>query len=177
MFSRQLLYWAFWVCVVIFAIWLCIYEASGQTQGSGAAALLKGIKHRAGPSLPKAIVLPPSNTHTSNIAWNYSNLSSVASFRLYVGPASRGYTNTTMTGKAMTSKLVWNTKSRNYVAVTAIGTNGAESAFSNELILPTIPATNLVITFSGPTNFSITNPVGSMLLITGRNLTISKRYF
>ena len=40
-----------------------------------------------------------------------------------------------------------------------------------------LPLTNVCITVTGSTNWTMTNPPASSMFFTGRNLTISKRYF
>ena len=61
------------------------------------------------------------------------------------------------------------TASRTYTASNSAGTN-----LSFPIPLPN--PTNLVITVTGSTNFSLTNPPLPMMLFTGQNLTITRRY-
>jgi hypothetical protein len=162
--------WIVWAVAAIGAIWFFLHEASGQTKGDGARALLRGIKQPGMPALPK-LVAPPVRTFfyaatatgTNGMTSVYSN--EVSSTNLTVllawNPSAGAISNYT---------VLRGTNSGAYLKSYPAGTN---------LILqvPPPPPSNLVITVSGSTNFSLTNPPAPMMLFTGKNLTITRRYF
>lgn len=68
------------------------------------------------------------------LAWDPSNSSSIAGYRLYEGIASRTYTNVIVAGKAATATFSGLVSGATYFfAVTAYDTNGIESDFSIEI--------------------------------------------
>lgn len=162
--TRDKIFWLLWLAFVVALIWVCCRQAarasswnkrsrsasSQTTAGSGSMLLMEK-----GPTIlafPKAIVLPPRQI-TNTVAWDYPDLSTVTNFRLYRGMSPGIYTSTNLTGKVLSTTFVWTAKTTNYAAVTALGTNGLESLFSNEIRVPPI-YTNLVVTVM---SFNATN--------------------
>lgn len=129
------------------------------------------------PSLPEVgTVTPPGQVR---LAWDPSASPAVAGYKIYMGPAIRSYTNSVDVG-AVTNASIFNVNRMvtNYFAATAYDSDGNESDYSGEAVLPRIPPPTNVVTFSvqllsassvgGPygvfTNmpsFSVTNPVGA----------------
>lgn len=93
-----------------------------------------------------------------NLQWsyNFTNNPEVVSIRLYIGGASRTYTNAVTLGRTNRAAVISLWAGRTYYfAVTAVASNGVESAFSNEVsatVRPNPPQTekNSVTIFWGP---------------------------
>ena len=89
--------------------------------------------------LPPMPAAPTPQTVTVTLAWDASP-DIVAGYRIYTGTNSRDYhqthnagTNLTTTVSNLASGHVW------YFTATAMGTNGLESDYSNEVSLNTVP--------------------------------------
>ncbi len=80
-------------------------------------------------------VIPCLRGQTSvTLAWDPSARSGIAGYRLYEGGVSRTYTNAIEAGNATTATASNLLSGATYFfAVTAVGTNGLESDFSNEI--------------------------------------------
>lgn len=146
---------------------LCCLSASRNpaavTKGDGAKALLTGIKQTAAPALPK-LVVPPATTKfyavSSDSIAGYSNEISTNSAAVWIGWSP---------GSSATNYTVWRgTNSHTYNRSWPAGTNLS-------LRVPPLPPSNVVVTISGSKSWTATNPPG-MMMFTGKNLTISKRY-
>jgi hypothetical protein len=80
-----------------------------------------------------ALAAPALGQNSVTLAWDPDSGSAVAGYRLYQGAASRTYTNVISTGAATTATVSGLVGGATYFfAVTAVGTNGVESAFSSE---------------------------------------------
>lgn len=154
--------------------------AAKRLQSPKGAEQYPARKRLAAPAalLPKAAVIPPTMRWITNrLAWDYpTNWDQVASINLYRG----NYTNFTVTNNVGKVLTVTVTRTNDqYFAVTAVGTNGEESVFSNII---RIPPTNLIVhvyvsggatniyhavSLSGPwsrlntTNYWVTNQTGT----------------
>lgn len=131
------------------------------------------------PTVPRVVAVVPSvRWITNGLAWDYpTNWNQVTNIILYRG-VSTNFTTTNSLGKVLTATITrTNTQ---YFAVTAVGTNGLESLYSNFLRVPTIQnlvvhvtvsggATNIyhALAMSGPwsplgtTNYWVTNQFGT----------------
>lgn len=190
--SKNLILWGIYVLIVIATMWIVtraiaregtrFYRGvSPPEQGSGAELLMSKTwrKKSAAPAFPKvtAIVLPTRQI-TNTLAWEYADLSTVTNFQVYRGFTPGVYTVSNLTGKVLTAPFVWTSRTTNWVVVTALGTNGLESEYSNEIRVPPI-YTNFVVVITtanatnlqwrvradsgswtklGATNWSYTNP-------------------
>lgn len=135
------------------------------TAGAGAAALLS-----------RAAVVTVV-TQRLSVVWDVPvGTNVIKSYRLYKGPASRTYTNTTVcTTNAATVLYVRNTAPV-FLAVTAVDNQSLESDYSNEIRWPALPKTNLVITVSGRNLSVSTNGLaGPWKSVTYTNLTFTNR--
>jgi len=93
------------------------------------------------------------------LAWNPSPSSGITGYRLYVGPASRVYTNCIVVGNVTTNRVADLVNGATYFfAVTAYDADNAESDFSNEISY-TVPPTE------GPVQPPATNAPGVALQI------------
>lgn len=166
--TRDKIFWLLWLAFVIALIWVCchqaaraetrrirvnrpgVYSPKGQEQIMPTTITL--CQPALVPAFPKAIIIPPKPI-TNTVAWDYADLSTVTNFRLYRGSSPGIYTSTNLTGKVLSTTFVWTARTTNYAALTALGTNGLESLFSNEIRVPPI-YTNLVVTVM---SFNATN--------------------
>lgn len=134
-------------CLALFVCSLLTIGASRKypSQGSGAFAL---ISKRAAPTTLAAMfpAKAPSSTRTITIAWDYppTNWNTVSNFTVFCGTNSGIYWTNWIAGK-MLSNTFTIARMTIYLAVTADGTNGERSDYSNELQFPPPPLTNLVI--------------------------------
>src|SRR4029077_15749438 len=84
--------------------------------------------------LPLALRASGQTSGTATLAWNPSPGPGVAGYRLYQGTASRTSSSTTNPGNVTNTTVSGLTSGLTYFfAVTALGTNGLESQFSNEI--------------------------------------------
>lgn len=122
-------------------------------------------------------------SNTVSFAWDYPTnaLVPAGSFRLYWGPAARGYTNfIEVTSQAVTNTFVQPLGSKFHVAVTAIGVNGLESDYSADLtVVYVAPFTNVMLSWFGPATVEIQTATtlagpwqASALVVDGTNLTL-----
>ena len=81
--------------------------------------------------LVRAATPPPSNV---TLVWNRSPGTNIAGYNLYVGAATRSYTNKINTGNS-TNVTIGNltTNATYFFAATAYDSNGLESDYSNEI--------------------------------------------
>lgn len=133
------------------------------------------------PTVPRVMAVVPSvRWITNGLAWDYptNEWNAVTNFMIYRGVSTNRFTGTNSLGKVLTTTITrTNTQ---YFAVTAVGTNGLESLYSNLLRVPTIQnlvvhvtvsggATNIyhALAMSGPwsplgtTNYWVTNQFGT----------------
>lgn len=75
--------------------------------------------------------LPAVSPPTITLAWD--PVPGVTGYKVYQGAISRGYTNSISVGN-VTNATVPLPPGTNYFAVTAVGTNGVESDYSNEAV-------------------------------------------
>ncbi len=80
-----------------------------------------------------------AGTQRLTLAWDASP-SSVAGYRLYYGTNTRSYQLVTNTGLALTQSVTLPHGGRWFFAARAVGTNGLESDFSNEVSWESKPA-------------------------------------
>ena len=67
------------------------------------------------------------------LAWDASPCACAAGYRLYYGTNTRSYQFVTNAGLALTQSVTLSHGGRWFFAATAVGTNGLESEFSNEV--------------------------------------------
>jgi len=67
------------------------------------------------------------------LAWDASPSAAVSGYRLYYGTNARSYQFVTNSGLALTQSVVLPHRGRWFFSATAVGTNGLESDFSNEV--------------------------------------------
>ncbi|MDD5141654.1 MAG: fibronectin type III domain-containing protein [Verrucomicrobiales bacterium] len=98
-----------------------------------AGILFCALLYNPAPSFGATLPAPYSLT----LAWNPNPAPDVAGYRVYYGTASGDYTNsvaagnvTTLTVPGLLSGVIY------YFAITAVGTNGLASDFSNEISYP-----------------------------------------
>ena len=117
------------------------------------------------------------------LSWDPSPTGGIANYRLYRGGVSGNYTNSTSTAQSTTttvSNLVVGATC--YFAVTAVSTNGLESAFSNEISY-TVPAASNpppTIVLSSPAGGSVYSAPATISLaasVVANNHTISQVQF
>lgn len=168
---------------------LCLWVASAGLafdvlrSPKGAEQYLKRRLRRADPpplpttvqvfALPRLAIVPLKPI-TNTLAWDYpTNWNQVSNILLYRGDTTN-FTRTNSVGKVLTTTVT--RTNVQYFAVTAVGTNGLESEFSNLLRVPTLivhvtvsgGATNLyhATSLAGPwsplgtTNYWVTNQFG-----------------
>jgi hypothetical protein len=87
-----------------------------------------------------ALVGVASNAQRLTLAWDASPCACAAGYRLYYGTNARSYQFVTNTGLALTQSVVLPHGGRWFFAATAVGTNGLESDFSNEVSWESKPA-------------------------------------
>lgn len=168
---QSIVFWFLWAAVVIGTICLIAHEAraAAPTKGSGAASLLKGIKKSAPPTVPLAA--PPPAPRTLFFAATAADAS---------GQRSE-YSSEVSTTNRSPITLAWDYPTNGMSFTVYRGTNSGHYTFTypagtNHILSVPPPApTVVVVTVSGSTNFSITNPVG-VCWFTGRNLTITRSY-
>jgi len=105
----------------------------------------------------------PGPTRTVTLAWSPSPSSTIAGYRVYLGPASQVYTDTVDAGNATTvtiSNLI--AGATYFFAVTAYDIIGLESDFSNEIsyTVPTTANLQVSVSPSGEVLLSGTAPGG-----------------
>lgn len=88
-----------------------------------------------------------ADAKTLTLAWDYSNLTDVTGFRVYVSPIKGGYQFGSGFSAVATPNLQFQLTDvsdtvKTWAIVTAVGVNGLESAQSNELFLlpPSAPS-------------------------------------
>lgn len=167
-------------CLALCACSLLVIGASRKypSQGSGALALLS--KQAALPTCPPTITpkaLP--STRIITIAWDYpqTNWTTISNFTIFCGANSGIYWTNWIAGKTLSNTFTI-ARMTIYLAVTADGTNGERSDYSNEIRFPPPPLTNWVVTLTslnctniqyrdslrgawtllGATNLCVTNP-------------------
>jgi hypothetical protein len=106
----------------------------------------------------KALVVIPPLTWVDTLVWSYGDadrdaddLNGITNFTLYWGPSPSVYTNHVLTGRALMTEFVSQLTpdgsdyaGQNYIALTALSTNGLESIRGNEIRIPAAPLTNWV---------------------------------
>jgi len=109
------------------------------------------------------LVQNPALSANVSLAWNAS--SGVTGYKVYYGGASRAYTNSVNAGSSTTAVVSGLIAGRTYYfGATAVGTNGIESDFSNEISY-TVPG--------GGGNLSPTiNPIGDITIYENAGLQI-----
>lgn len=206
---RDKIFWLVWILFVIALIWFCCHQAAraetrrirvnrpGVYSPKGQEQLMPTIvtvrQATAVPAFPEAIVFPPKQI-TNTVAWDYADLTQVTNFLLYRGSFPGIYTSTNLTGKVLRVPFVWTSRTTNWAVVSALGTNGLESPFSNEIRVPPI-YTNLVVSITsvnctnlqwatgigrrwsllGATNYTATNPPMRIWMGLGSSKTSSPR--
>lgn len=173
--KKSWLMWLAWLAVVIGVIWFFAHQmAYGATppkprkptaprkpaaiqQGDGAFKLIS-----------PAIIIEPY-WMTNWVGWDYSDWLAVSNFSLYRGATSGVYSNMVLTGKVLSNQIVWLYGTTNWIVVTAKGTNGLESDYSNEIRLPQAPLTNYVmfVTSSKATNLQWCSRLGQPWTLLG----------
>jgi len=117
-----------------------------------------------------ALVAPPSVT----LAWDRSPSTDVVGYRVYLGPASRRYTNSVYVGN-VTSNVISGLTSGvfYYLAVTAIDATGLESDFSSEVTYsPAGPKVEVRVAGNRQAVLTVSGPVGQAYdLLATTNLT------
>lgn len=107
------------------------------------------------PMPPKPKSGPTTNSPSVTLVWDASPSANVAGYWIYVGPATRFYTNQIDARTNLTLTISNLVRGATYFfAATAYAINGLESDFSNEATL-TFP-----LPPEAPTNFRITAQVG-----------------
>jgi len=108
-----------------------------------------------------AVLTPPVISAPVGKLIGWDSVIGAVDYQVYVGPASRVYTNRFDAGATNTYLLTTNELVRgitNFVAVTAVGSNRNESDFSNELAFKGTPVyTNSAILVSVLTNSVLGN--------------------
>lgn len=202
--EREGILWAIYILFVIAVLlWVALTAAYGApvkrhrpipedqtTAGRGALDLICPTVKPAVP-IPKLstarLMALPSRMYTNTLAWDYADLSTVTNFQVYRGFTPGVYTASNLTGLVLSSPFIWISGTTNWAVVTAIGTNGLESEYSNEIRVPpiytnfvvritTVNATNLqwatalgrAWTLLGATNYTATNPPPSMWRAVGK---------
>lgn len=104
----------------------------------GATKLMLDAKASKPVSGPMPLVAPPAtNRYPLTITWDKSVSTNVAGYRLYVGNASRNYTNLVDAGNSNTNSISVLDGVTYYLAATAYDSVGLESVYSEELVYPT----------------------------------------
>jgi len=176
---KSLLFWAIWFVVMAFAIGLVVWSAHSAPRevprGTGAKALLKGIKQSALPPVPASIVAPPK-THTYYYAVNATDnaglSSSMSSEVVYSGTANYvtlAWDHPLSPNVIANYTLFRGTNSQSYNRSWPAGTNLT-------IVVPPLPPSNVVVTITGLGFYlNLTNPTG-FKTYKGTNMAISKRY-
>lgn len=115
------------------------------------------------PPLPQSIIVPPAPaTNSVTLAWSPSPDSNVAGYNVYVGAASRSYTNKVDVGNVTNATVVGlSFEITNFFAATAYNILGVESDYSEEVsYFPTNePAlTNVLVAVSAEMSASPKGP-------------------
>lgn len=175
--------WLVWLAFVIAVLWFMAKACAGAGVSQGDAALnnllaLRPIADPIGPTLPLDIVAPVPHYHTNWLLWDYAktNWLTVNNFRVYRanGWYSTLWQTNWLAGLVLSNCIITPHGSNYTFAVTAVGTNGLESDFSNLAVLPVPLKTNLVVTITG-TNMSCStnglkgpwrNVAGNLVVVT-----------
>lgn len=201
--DRERLLWVVYALFVIAVLlWVALAAAYGApmkrhrmppedqtTAGRGALDLISTTVNpkAALPEFTTKLIVMPTRLVTNTLAWDYADLSTVTNFRIYRGFTPGSYSSSNLTGKVLTTPFVWTSGTTNWVAVTALGANGIESEYSNEIRVPAI-YTNLVVVITtanatnlqysarlglawtklGATNYTATNPPPRMWRAMGK---------
>jgi fibronectin type 3 domain-containing protein len=101
------------------------------------------LLHNPAPVL--GVTLPGS--YSVALAWQPSSSTNVTSYRVYYGTSSGNYTNSVLVGMVMTNTVSGLASGvTDYFAITVIGADGQESAFSNEInYMPGVPTVRMRI--------------------------------
>jgi hypothetical protein len=177
--SKSILFWAIWTLVVLGTIYFIIHSAqaaSNTERGAGAAALLKGIKQPAFPSIPKFVSPPPKPP----AVWYFSVTSTDSIGQESAYSKELVWTNTARTNLV---GLAWDAPGPNLTYAVYRGrapdtyTNRASAGTNTRITLPLVLSpTNSVVTISGVGFLLVlTNPSG-FRIFKGTNMTISNRY-
>jgi len=151
---------------------------------TGKRSKLLGLIHCLGTTfIVAAFTASAQGQSSANLAWNPVAGSAVAGYRLYQGGASLTYTNIIAAGNVTNSTVANLANGANYFfAVTAVGTNGLESAYSSEISytvpLPTNPPPSIALT--APVNgagYAAPAAIGLAATVTANGHTITKVQF
>jgi hypothetical protein len=120
-------------------------------------------------------LLPPLGQSAQvSLAWDNSTDPTVASYKIYTGTSSGSYSQNTNVGFANPYTVTNLTEGKTYYfAATALGSNGLESGYSNQVSY-TVPLAQTIytITASAGANGSI-SPSGAVLLTQGLSQTFT----
>lgn len=136
---------------------------ASSAQQRGAELLRQPALFTAPPALPQPMLAPPAPaTNQVTLTWSPSPGSNVAGYNIYVGSASRSYTNKLDVGNVTNATVGGlSFEITNFFAATAYNILGVESDYSDEVsYFPTNePAlTNVLIAVSAEMSDSINGP-------------------
>lgn len=107
------------------------------------------------PILPQSV--PQLTTFDASLAWDRSPSPEVIGYRVYYGTNSGKYSSSMLVGNTTNAILLGLSLSyRWFIAATAYDAIGSESDFSNEIFVPPVQKTNVVVTISLQTNNTVT---------------------
>jgi hypothetical protein len=173
-------------CLISICAVAAVRNPSAVHQGAGAQSLI--TKHKAAPStaglMPSIVVVPPKPvtflfTATAynwltfdGTTWTYTN-SEPSTMVFFVRKNHEKTVTIALDPEAADGfNIQWGRATGELTNIVDVG-NVTNATIR---IIPP-PLTNVVITVTGSTNWTMTNPPASSMFFTGKNLTISKRYF
>ena len=175
---KPLLFWAIWFAVIATTIGFIVHTASSAqrevARGAGARALIKRPAPPI-PPLPKIVApaRPPLVWYFAAVSIDPAGLESPFSNELlYTNDSRINFVTLAWdsTGTDLTYAVYQGRSPRSY-------TNRVEAGSNRRVSFPLVrQLTNVVVTVSGSTNWSMTNPTAKMMLFKGAGLTITKRY-
>jgi len=123
-----------------------------------AGILFLVLLHNPAPVL--GVTLPGS--YSVALAWQPSSSTNVTSYRVYSGSASGNYTNSVLVGNVTTNTVSGLASGATYYfSITAIGADGQESPFSNEInYMPGVPTVRMRTAFAGQFVLTVSGLIG-----------------
>ena len=130
-------------------------QLNGANDAFGRLSKLLGLAHGLGATLiVTALTASALGQGSVTLAWNPDAGNAIASYRLYQGAVSQTYTNVIAAGNVTNETVSSLVSGATYFfAVTAVGTNGLESAYSSEVSYTVPLPTNT------PPTIALTAPV------------------
>lgn len=120
--------------------------------------LFLGLLHNSGNAL--GVTLPGGYSVT--VAWDRNPSPAVTGYRVHYGVTSGNYSSSVAVGDVTTNTFPGLASGTAYFfAVTALDTNGLESAFSNEItVMPGQPTLQIIITANREADLTVTGEIG-----------------